>query len=234
MKDPATSLAVNASGTANIFHAARDAGVDRVVYASSSSVYGDSERLPKREGEEGKPLSPYALSKRMGEELAEVFGRCFGQELVGLRYFNVYGPRQTPDGAYAAVIPRIFKALLAGEPPQIHGDGEQSRDFTYVGDAVMANLMAAGAPAEACGRAFNVAPGTRTTVNELARLIAETLGSDIEPIHTEPRPGDVRHSLADTTAARRFLGFEASQDLAGGLSLARKHYIESLGRRSTA
>lgn len=223
MKDPATTFAVNAGGTANLFTAARDAQVARVVWASSSSVYGDSDRLPKREGEEGRPLSPYALSKVMGEELMEVFGRCFGMEIIGLRYFNVYGPRQTPEGPYAAVIPRFFAALLAGEAPQIHGDGEQSRDFTYVRDAVEANLRAATAPAEACGRAYNVAPGTRTTVNELAAEIRRLVGGP-EPVHGPPRPGDVRHSLADATAARERLGFEARTTLAKGLSAARSWY----------
>ncbi|MFP5287555.1 MAG: NAD-dependent epimerase/dehydratase family protein, partial [Thermoanaerobaculia bacterium] len=153
--DPGASIAVNVTGTANVFAAAREAR--RVIYASSSSVYGDGETVVKREGEEGRPLSPYAASKAMGEELAEVFGRCYGQELIGLRYFNVYGPRQSPDGPYAAVVPRLFQACREGEAPVIHGDGEQSRDFTWVGDAVLANLLAAGAPPEACGRAYNVA-----------------------------------------------------------------------------
>jgi len=223
MKDPATTLAVNAGGTANLFTAARDAGVDRVVWASSSSVYGDSDRLPKREGEEGRPLSPYALSKVMGEETMEVFARCFDQEIVGLRYFNVYGPRQTPEGPYAAVIPRFFRALLSGEAPRIHGDGEQSRDFTYVADAVKANLCAARAPREACGRAYNVAPGGRVTVHELAAAIRDLVGGP-EPIHGPPRPGDVRHSMADPAAAREMLGFEAKTGLADGLRRAREWY----------
>lgn len=226
MEDPATTLAVNAGGTANLFTAARDAGVDRVVWASSSSVYGDSERLPKREGEEGSPLSPYALSKSMGEQMAEVFGRCFGLETIGLRYFNIYGPRQTPDGPYAAVVPRFFHALLAGEAPTVHGDGEQSRDFTYVGDAVEANLRAARAPGEGCGRSYNVAPGSRTTVNELAAEIRRLVGGP-EPVHGPPRPGDVRHSKADPTAAREMLGFEARTRLADGLAAAREWYAGS-------
>lgn len=227
MEDPATTFAVNAGGTANLFSAARDARVERVVWASSSSVYGDSERLPKREGDEGQPLSPYALSKAMGEDLMEVFSRCFGMEIVGLRYFNVYGPRQTPEGPYAAVIPRVFAALLAGQPPQIHGDGEQSRDFTFVNDAVEANLRAAEAPAEACGRAYNVAPGQRTTVNELVAEIRRLVGGP-EPIHGPPRPGDVRHSLADATAARERLGFVATTGLTEGLQAARAWYAASV------
>src|SRR5262249_41202747 len=145
MKDPATTISVNVAGTANVFAAARDAGVRRVVYASSSSVYGDSPMLPKREGEEGQPLSPYALSKVVDGELAGVFGRAFKMELIGLRYFNVYGPRQSPEGPYAAVIPRFFESLLNSRPPTIFGDGRQSRDFTFVEDAVRANLLAAGA-----------------------------------------------------------------------------------------
>lgn len=225
MKDPATSIAVNVSGTANVFAAARDAGVRRVVYASSSSVYGDSDRLPKREGEEGRPLSPYALSKVMNEELAEVFHRVFAMELVGLRYFNVYGPRQRPDGPYAAVIPRFFASCLQGEAPTVYGDGEQSRDFTFVGDAVAANLAALVAPAQASGRAFNVACGARTTVNQLATAILAAAGSGREPQHLPPREGDVRHSLADTTAARTDLGFVARTGLEQGLFLARGHYL---------
>ncbi|HSL81763.1 MAG TPA: NAD-dependent epimerase/dehydratase family protein [Thermoanaerobaculia bacterium] len=226
MADPATTIAVNVAGTANVFAAARDAGVHRVVYASSSSVYGDSPALPKREGEEGRPLSPYALSKAMDEELAQVFGTAFGLELVGLRYFNVYGPRQDPAGPYAAVVPRFFAACRAGEAPVIHGDGEQSRDFTYVADAVAANLLAAAAPAEACGRAYNVAGGRRTTINEIAAEIRrltqewaqERGGPCPEPVHADPREGDVRHSHADLTAAREALGYEPRVPLAEGLA----------------
>jgi len=224
MEDPATSIAVNVTGTANVFAAARDAGVRRVVYASSSSVYGDSDRLPKREGEEGEPLSPYALSKVMGEELARAFGRCFGLETVGLRYFNVYGPRQDPAGPYAAVIPRFFAAALGGEAPLVHGDGEQSRDFTYVADAVEANLKAAAAPASAVGRAFNVAAGRRATVNELAAAVARAVGVAMEPAHGPERPGDVRHSLADLTEARRLLGYAPAWDLEAGLAASAGYY----------
>ena len=160
LKDPATTMAVNVSGTANLLTAARDAAVERVVYASSSSVYGDSEVLPKREGEEGQPLSPYALSKVMNEQLAAIFGHCFGLLSVGLRYFNIYGPRQDPQGPYAAVIPRFFQACGRGQKPVIYGSGEQSRDFTFVADAVEANLLAAQADPGACGRAYNVGAGT--------------------------------------------------------------------------
>jgi nucleoside-diphosphate-sugar epimerase len=227
MKDPATTIAVNVGGTANVFAAARDAKVQRVVYASSSSVYGDSEKLPKREGEEGKPLSPYALSKVMNEQLAGIFGRCFGMEFVGLRYFNVYGPRQDPDGPYAAVIPRFFRALAAGEPPIIYGDGEQSRDFTFVADAVVANLLAAQAPAAACAKAYNVAPGTRTTIRDLARLGREIVGAGRDPVHEAPRRGDVRDSKADPTTAREVLGFVAATTLTQGLRQARAFYLSA-------
>jgi nucleoside-diphosphate-sugar epimerase len=217
ISDPATTMAVNVTGTANVLAAARDAKVRRVVYASSSSVYGDAEPILKREGEEGRPLSPYAASKVMNEELADVFGRCYGMEIVGLRYFNIYGPRQTPDGPYAAVIPRFFRACLAGEAPVIYGDGGQSRDFTFVEDAVLANLMAAGAPAEACGRACNVARGERTTIAELAERVRETVGSGLPPRHEPPRPGDVPHSQADPSAAETRLGFRARIGLREGL-----------------
>jgi nucleoside-diphosphate-sugar epimerase len=224
--DPATTIAVNAGGTANVFAAARDARVSRIVYASSSSVYGDSERLPKREGEEGRPLSPYALSKKFGEELAATFASAYGMELVGLRYFNVYGPRQDPDGPYAAVIPRFFRSCLAGEPPLVHGDGEQSRDFTFVADAVAANLLAARAPRSACGRAYNVGGGARTTVSELARVVCGVTGAAarLAPRHGPPRPGDVRHSLADLALSREALGYRPEWTLARGLEQTREHF----------
>lgn len=228
MKDPARSLAVNAGGTANVFAAARDAGVRRVVYASSSSVYGDSAALPKREGEEGRPLSPYALSKRMDEELADVFGRCYEMEFVGLRYFNVYGPRQDSHGPYAAVLPRFFDANLRGEPAVIYGTGEQSRDFTFVADAVAANLLAAEASPEACGTAYNVGGGARTTVNELARLVAEAVGGAPEPRHEAPRAGDVAHSLADLTKVSRGLGYSPAVGIRDGIARAREHYMGGL------
>lgn len=224
MKDPATSIAVNVSGTANLFTAARDAGVKRVVYASSSSVYGDHPELPKREGREGATLSPYAMSKKMDEELADIFGRCFGMGLVGLRYFNVYGPRQRPDGPYAAVIPRFFDAYREGRAPTIFGDGEQSRDFTFVADAVRANLLASGASAEACGRAYNVAVGHRATLNELVGHVRRLMGGGPEPEYGESRPGDVRHSLADLGQIRDAIGYEPQFDLATGLERTAQSY----------
>ncbi len=231
--DPATTIEVNVSGTANIFAAARDEKVRRVVYASSSSVYGDSERLPKREGEEGRPLSPYALSKKLDEEIAENFHRCFGMEVIGLRYFNVFGPRQSPEGAYAAVIPRFFAACLAGHAPVIYGDGRQSRDFTYVADAVSANLLAAVALTSACGAAYNVAGGNRASVIDLAALIREVAGGGSEPRFEPPRPGDVRHSHADLSRSRDQLRYQAAWTLARGLAVAQAHYAGSASAATT-
>ena len=217
MNDPATSIDVNIGGTANIFSAARDAKVRRLVYASSSSVYGDSTRLPKKEGEEGKPLSPYALSKQVDEQIADTFARCFGMEVVGLRYFNVYGPRQDPSGPYAAVVPRFFAACIQGQSPTIFGDGMQSRDFTFVADVVRANLLAASAPPASCGRAYNVGAGGTTRINDLARTIIEVTGANVQPRHEPARAGDVPFSQADVTDAKTMLGFEATTRLKEGL-----------------
>jgi nucleoside-diphosphate-sugar epimerase len=224
---------VNVGGTANVLTGARDAGARRVVYASSSSVYGDSENLPKREGEEGRPLSPYALSKRMNEELADIFMRCYGMEIIGLRYFNVFGPRQNPEGPYAAVVPRFFKACLQGKSPVIYGDGSQSRDFTFVADAVTANVLAASAAASACGRAYNVAGGGGVTVNDLAIAILGIVGEGKAPRHEAPRSGDIRHSLADLTRARTELGYEPATALRSGLASARDYYAKLHGTVDT-
>lgn len=217
MADPVGTIDINVRGTATVFAACRDEGVPAVVYASSSSVYGDSPTLPKREGEEGRPLSPYALTKLMNEQLADVFSRCFRMRLIGLRYFNVFGPRQRPDGTYAAVVPRFFAAGRKGESPTIYGDGEQSRDFTYVGDVVNANLLAAGAPETAWGRAYNIAPGRRTTINALAKAILDALGVACVPIHEPQRAGEVLHSCGDVAAAADTLGFRASTCLEEGI-----------------
>lgn len=218
LTDPAASIEVNVTGTTNLFAAARESGARRVIYASSSAVYGDSRELPKREGGEGSPLSPYALSKQMNEQLAEVFTRCYAMDLIGLRYFNVYGPRQRHDGPYAAVIPRFFAAYGQGRAPLIYGDGEQSRDFTYVADAIQANLLAAGAPAAARGRAFNVAAGRRATVNQMAAIVRRLSGGGPDPVHEPPRAGDVRHSLAELSASRDLLGYEPRYDVEAGLA----------------
>ena len=226
VKDPSTSLAVNAQGTANILTAARDRGVERVVYASSSSVYGDSKVLPKQEGQEGRPLSPYALSKKIGEELCDVYFRSYGLESIGLRYFNIYGARQDPDGPYAAVVPKFFKYFLASESPTIYGDGDQSRDFTHVSDAVDANLLALTCPTDGCGRAYNVAAGARTTVNDLAAAIAVLADSHLVPTHAEPRPGDVRHSLADLAQVNQAFGYRPTKSLNQGLATCLDYYQE--------
>ncbi|MEZ4446691.1 MAG: SDR family NAD(P)-dependent oxidoreductase [Polyangiaceae bacterium] len=220
MKDPSKSLAVNVGGTANVFTAARDAGVKRVVYASSSSVYGDNESLPKREGQEGQPMSPYALSKVMNEQLARVYARCFDMQFVGLRYFNVYGRRQDPNGPYAAVIPRFFAAAAAGEAPIIFGDGQQSRDFTHVSDVTRANLLAGLAATEGA-LALNIGAGSTTTVLELAETILATMGAKVKPTFTESRAGDVRFSRADASLARGAIGWQATIALDEGLSLTR-------------
>lgn len=220
---PAATFLTNVSGTANVFTAARDQGVKRVVYASSSSVYGSSERLPKREGEEGLPLSPYALSKHMNEELAETYVRCYSMQIVGLRYFNVYGSRQDPNGAYAAVIPRFFTACRQGKAPVIFGDGEQSRDFTYVGDVVQANLAALLKDGGE-GRAFNVGAGSRTTVNDLARSIAKASGFPGEAEHQAMRAGDILHSIADTSRIGETFGWKATTQLDHGIEQCARYY----------
>ncbi len=224
MEHPELSVDVNVRGTLNIFTACRDAGVKRVVYASSSSVYGDSERLPKVEGEEGTPLSPYAWSKKANEDMASLFHRCYGMDFIGLRYFNVFGPRQDPEGAYAAVIPRFFKACLMNESPVIYGDGEQSRDFTFVGDVVAANMAAGRAGEPAWNRPYNIAGGRRVTVLDLAKAVVTLTGRSLKPTFAPPRPGDVKHSLADISAARELLVFNPSVSFDEGLSLSANHY----------
>ena len=218
IEDPATSLAVNVGGTANVFAAGRDAKVECIVYASSSAVYGDNDELPKRVGREGKPLSPYAVSKWMNEELADVYARCYEMRFVGLRYFNVYGPRQDPNGPYAAVVPRFFDACQRGIAPTIYGDGLQSRDFTYVADVVQANLKSALAGLSGAN-VFNIGAGGTTTVKELAETIIQATGADLAPKHEPPRAGDPRFSQADTSAAEEKIGFKATTPLAKGLEL---------------
>ncbi len=222
LQDPLTSNASNVIGTLNLLLAARDAGVRRVVYASSSSVYGANPELPKREANLPMPIAPYAVSKLAGEGYCGSFNQVYGLETVALRYFNVYGPRQDPRSQYAAVIPSFIDAFLDGEPPVIFGDGEQSRDFTYVDDVVDANLMAGRADGVA-GETFNVARGQRATLNEMVGLLRDLTGSDLEPIHADPRPGDVRDSEADITRARERLGWTPRTDLATGLRLTLEH-----------
>jgi len=221
--EPVRTNRVNVDGTLAVLEAARGAGVRRLVYAASSSAYGDTEVLPKVETLPADPRSPYALQKHVGEVYCRLYHELYGLETVALRYFNVFGPRQDPRSTYAAVVPRFATACLRGEPPRIHGDGEQSRDFTYVADTVRANLLAADAPG-AVGRVINVAGGWRITMNRLLAEIQEIVGSELEPIHEPARPGDVRHSLADLSRARDLLGFEPAVPLAEGL----RRTIESL------
>ena len=221
--EPVRTNRVNVDGTLAVLEAARRAGVRRLVYAASSSAYGDTEVLPKVETLPADPRSPYALQKHVGEVYCRLYHELYGLETVALRYFNVFGPRQDPRSTYAAVVPRFATACLRGEPPRIHGDGEQSRDFTYVADTVRANLLAADAPG-AVGRVINVAGGRRIAMNRLLAEIQEIVGSELEPIHEPARPGDVRHSLADLSRARDLLGFEPAVPLAEGL----RRTIESL------
>jgi UDP-glucose 4-epimerase len=194
IKNPQLAHEVNATGTLNVLLAARENGVRKVIYASSSSVYGDTPTLPKKEDMPPNPQSPYAVSKLTGEYYCRVFQRVYGLPTVCLRYFNVYGPRQDPDSPYAAVIPAFLKKLFQGDSPVIYGDGEQTRDFTFVKDAVAANILAA--ESEATGT-FNVGRGDRISINELAGLAVRLVGNNVEPVYEEPRPGDVKHSLAD-------------------------------------
>ena len=217
LEDPAKTFAVNVGGTANVFAAARDAEVERVVYASSSAVYGDSAGSPKREAEIGNPLSPYAASKTMAEALADVYARCYGMQFVGLRYFNIYGARQDPSGPYAAVIPKFFAACSAGEPPTIFGDGTQTRDFTHVSDVVRANMLAATTRSEGA-IALNIGAGITTTVTQLAEAIITVTGSDFEPKYVAARSGDILHSCADASLAAAAIGWRAEVSLAAGLA----------------
>ena len=214
--DPVRSNAANIDGTLNVLVAARDAGVKRLVYAASSSAYGDSETLPKVETMPTAPKSPYAVSKLSGEQYTSVFAQVYGMQTLSIRYFNVFGPRQDPDSPYAAVIPLFIDAILDGRAPTIHGDGEQSRDFTYIDNVVAANLAALSAP-KLSGEVVNVALGERTTLNELYRIIKDLLDTDIEPVHGPPRAGDVRDSQASIERARELLGYEIQVSVAEGL-----------------
>lgn len=228
VEDPLTTHAVNVTGSLNMLVAARDAHVKRFVYAASSSTYGDHPGLPKVEELIGNPLSPYAVTKYANELYAQVFGRCYGLETVGLRYFNVFGPRQDPFSQYAAVIPLFVSALLRGEPPIINGDGEQSRDFTFVVNAVEANLCACLAPSAAVGQVFNIACGERTTLNQLYARLQGLLGTDITAVHGPIRAADVRHSLANISKAREFLGYTGSIHFAEGLERSIMWYQKNL------
>jgi nucleoside-diphosphate-sugar epimerase len=217
--DPVSSNHANVVGTLKVLQAAREAGVKRVVYASSSSVYGDTPTLPKREGMPGNPISPYAVSKYAGELYAQSFARLMGLETVSLRYFNVFGPRQHPTSQYAAVIPKFVRAMLNGEQPTIFGDGQQSRDFTYIDNVVAANLLACSAPTErVSGKVFNVAAGKKYSLLETYEALAELIGFRKPPLFGPPRGGDVRDSLADTTRAQQSMGYKTLVEFKEGLS----------------
>ena len=221
---------INIRGTLNMMEAARQKGVKKFVYASSSSVYGDHPVLPKTEGREGNLLSPYALTKRVCEEYGKLYYKLYGLQTYGLRYFNVFGKRQDPNGVYAAVIPKFIKMLLRGETPTIYGDGRQSRDFTYVDNVVQANLRACLAPSDAAGEVFNIAYGGREYLIDIYHALAEALGkADVEPQFGPPRAGDIRHSNADISKARALLGYDPQYDFAGGLRLAVDWYVKTLG-----
>jgi nucleoside-diphosphate-sugar epimerase len=225
--DPLTSNATNVTGTLNVLLAARDAGVRRVVFASSSSVYGATKELPKREDMAALPVSPYAVAKLACEGYCRSFGEVYGLETVALRYFNVFGPNQDPRSQYAAVVPNFITAALTNQSPTIFGDGEQSRDFTYVENVVDANLLAMDADV-APGRVYNVACGQAVTLNQLFAELCELVDSDLEPIYAPPRAGDVRHSLADLTRTRQDLGYEPSVELREGLSRSVKDLRDRL------
>lgn len=227
INDPLTTNDVNITGTLNIFDAARLNGVKRVVYAASSSTYGDHPGLPKVEDKIGNPLSPYAVTKYVNELYASVYARTYGMELIGLRYFNVFGPKQNPAGPYAAVIPLFIESVLDNVPPTINGDGETSRDFTYVANAVLANECALFTTnKEAVNQVYNIAFGERTTLNELFEEIKSVAGSDLAAKYQEERKGDVRHSLADISKARNMIGYEPKYSVKEGLKLAFNWYRE--------
>lgn len=225
---PLFYCANNIQGTLNMMEASRRNGVKRFVYASSSSVYGDEPNLPKTEGREGNLLSPYALTKRCDEEWAKQYTMHYGLQTVGLRYFNVFGRRQDPDGAYAAVIPKFIRQLLRGERPTINGDGRQSRDFTYIENVIEANLKACLAPKEAAGEAFNIAYGGREYLNDIYHGLTQALGVDVEPIYGPDRKGDIKHSNADISKARRLLGYDPSWSFERGIQAAIEWYKENL------
>src|SRR5512142_374693 len=206
VQDPITSNRANIDATLNVLVAARDAGVKRLVYAGSSSAYGDTPTLPKREDMPTSPLSPYALQKLVGEQYCQMFTRLYGFEAVTIRYFNVFGPRQDPGSPYSGVISLFISALVDGRRPTIHGDGEQTRDFTYVANVVDGVLLACHAPG-AAGETINVATGGRISLNELFRKLKDLTGATLEPVYGEPRAGDVKHSQADITKAQRMLGY---------------------------
>lgn len=225
--DPAATHRHCVDATFTLLLAARDAGIKRFVYAASSSAYGDTPTLPKVETMTPMPLSPYAAAKLVGEYYCSVFYQVFGLETISLRYFNVFGPHQDPASQYAAAIPAFVTAILKDDPPTIYGDGEQSRDFTYIDNVVEANLLAARAE-QTKGEVINIACGEAVTVNEIIALINELVGKNIKPIYTDPRPGDVKHSLADITLAEKLIDYKTKVPFKQGLKLAIDWYRENL------
>jgi nucleoside-diphosphate-sugar epimerase len=222
VEDPVTTTDANCTGTATVIDAARHADVDTVVVASSSSVYGSTEQLPKVETMEPKPESPYALSKYFTEKLALQAGDLYDINAVALRYFNIFGPHQDPSGDYAAVIPKFINLMLDGERPVVYGDGEQSRDFTFIHNAIQANIRAA--ESDVTDEAFNVGCGGRATINELVDALNDVLGTDLNPVYDDPRPGDVRHSHADISKAKRNLNYDPEVDFKEGLERTVEYY----------
>lgn len=216
VEDPFLTNAINVNGTLNMLIASREAAVEKFVFASSSSVYGDDPGLPKKEGQEGVPLSPYAASKIAGEKYCQVFWQNYGLDTVSLRYFNIFGPRQDPLSQYAAVIPIFISKISQGVSPTIYGDGLQSRDFTFVRNVVQANLLASRAE-DVAGEIFNIACGERITVNDLFAIIRDMHDRDIEPVHDKPRPGDILHSFADITKGKKMLKYEPAVSFEDGL-----------------
>jgi len=227
VEDPVGSNEANTTGMLNMLTAARDAGVERFVFSSSSSVYGDAPELPKREDMLPAPLSPYAVQKLCGEYYCRIFHGLYGFKTFSLRYFNVYGPRQNPKSQYAAVIPIFIELLRSGKKPVIYGDGGQTRDFTFVADVVAANIACCSAPAKAAGKVFNVAVGNRISVNELAARLAEFTGRKIKPLYKPSRKGDVRDSLADVRLANKMLGWKAEVSVDEGLKRTVEWFMQS-------
>lgn len=219
---------INIRGTLNMMEAARQSGVKKFVFASSSSVYGDHPVLPKVEGQEGNLLSPYALTKRVDEEYGKLYKKLYGLDTYAMRYFNVFGRRQDPDGAYAAVIPKFIRQLLHDEVPTINGDGKQSRDFTYIDNVIEANLKACLAPSEAAGNAFNIAYGGREYLIDIYEDLCKALGKHVKPNFGPDRAGDIKHSNADIGKARKLLGYDPEYDFARGIALAIEWYKENL------
>jgi UDP-N-acetylglucosamine 4-epimerase len=228
VKDPLTTNAVNITGTLNVFTAAKDSGVKRVIYAASSSTYGDHPGLPKVEDKTGRPLSPYAVTKLVNELYADVYARLYGMELIGLRYFNIFGPRQNPQGPYAAVIPLFIRAILGNKPPTINGDGSHSRDFTYVDNAVQANILALFTDKkEAVNQVYNIACGEQTSLLELFALLKGSAESNLKPFLGPERQGDVKHSLADISKAKRLLEYNPLISVKEGLNKTFEWYKEN-------